>query len=334
MAEPEAAARQRRHVGYRHHLGAERLLEEGERIDDPLGAPGSGLLVDEISVRGVAAPVAGQHHAAGEELVALAVLQDQVRGNVGAEGPDDRKRRQHRIERALEADERVAMQDAGAVGEVDHAPRSGRSRSRRTSGWRRRTTWWPDGSPLSPRTTMRAPRLTCSLAPAVERGRRRAPEPGDDAANIRGPLRARQPGIDVPIGDDEAEIIERHLGEAVNPGLVRPRFLAAVVDREDFAPHRLLGAGSHRRAAAPSRSATSPSGRRRAPVRTDIVTRRRIAGEPRRRIDMSKGHEAGDNQPPQQMSTIRQASGRPIKMNKYSKSDRQRSTGRITRPCL
>ncbi len=142
VAEPDAAPRQRRHVGDRHRLDAERLLEEGERIDDPLGAPGSGLLVDEISVRRVAAPVAGQHHAAGQELIALAVLQDQMRGHVGAEGPDDRKRRQHRIERALEADERIAMQDAGAVGEVDHRRRSGRSRSRRTSGWRRRTTWW------------------------------------------------------------------------------------------------------------------------------------------------------------------------------------------------
>ena len=44
-----------------------------------------------------------------------------MRRYVGAEGPDDRKRRQHRIERTLEADQRVAVQDAGAVGEIDQA---------------------------------------------------------------------------------------------------------------------------------------------------------------------------------------------------------------------
>src|SRR5258706_66573 len=41
MAEPEAAARQRRHVGDRHQFRAEGFLEEGEWIDDPFGAPGS-----------------------------------------------------------------------------------------------------------------------------------------------------------------------------------------------------------------------------------------------------------------------------------------------------
>ena len=119
MAEPRAAARQRRHIGYRHALGAERLLEEHEWVDDPLGASGSGLLVDEISVGDVAAAVRRQRHARGEHQAALAMLQDQVRGHVGPEGPDDRERRQHRIERPLEADELVAMQDAGTVGDVD-----------------------------------------------------------------------------------------------------------------------------------------------------------------------------------------------------------------------
>src|SRR5262249_59415652 len=54
-----------------------------------------------------------------------------------------------------------------------------------------------------------------------------------------GALGGGQPGIDIPVADDEAEMIERHLGEAVNPGLVRTRLLAAVVDRQDLALDRL-----------------------------------------------------------------------------------------------
>ena len=238
MAEPDAPARQRGHVRDRHDLGAERLLEERERIDDPLGASGSRLLVDEISVRGVAAAAAGQHHAAGEHQIAFAMLQDQVRGHVGAEGPDDRKGRQHWIERALEADERIAMQDAGAVGEVDHGAAQAEADLGEQLigvGERRRRRRQP--AVADHHHADAASHLLPS--PEIEQRRRRASEPGDDAADVRAALRARQAGVDVPIGEDEAEMIERHLGEAVDACLVGPRFLAAVVDGEDFAPHRL-----------------------------------------------------------------------------------------------
>ena len=241
MAEPRAAARQRRHVGDRHLLCAERLLKEGERIDDPLGAPGYGLLVDEISVGDEAAAARGQRHARGEHQASLAMLQDQVGGHVGSECPHDREGRQHRIERALEADELVAMEDAGAVGDVDQlAAEAEADLGEQPVGVRERRV--PGGRPAVAQHHHANAPPDLLLPPAIERGRRRPPEPGDDAADIGGPLRAGQAGADVPKCDDEAEMIERHFGEAVNPGLVGPRFLAAVVDREDFAPHR-LGAG-------------------------------------------------------------------------------------------
>jgi hypothetical protein len=166
------------------------------------------------------------------------MLQDQVRGHVRPEGSDDRERRQHRIERALEADELVAVQDASTVGDVDQPAAQAEAdlgeqpvRVCKRRGAGRQPAIAEDDHVNA------APDLL--LRPAIECRRRRPPEPSNDSADIRGPFGVRQAGADIPERNDEAEMIERHLGEAVNPALVRPRLLAAVVDRKDFALHSL-----------------------------------------------------------------------------------------------
>ncbi|MGZ5845469.1 MAG: hypothetical protein ACXWJL_10765, partial [Xanthobacteraceae bacterium] len=237
MAEPDAATRKRGHVGNRHGLHAERLLEEREWIDDPFGAAGARLFVDEIAIRGIAAAAAGDHDTAREHQIAFAMLQHEMRRYVGAERPDDRKRRQHRIERTLEADQRVAVQNAGAVGQIDQAAAEAETDLREQSiGVReRRVPRWQPAVAEDDGANALADLLA---SPEIEQGRGRAPKPGENAADIRHTFRAGKAGIDVPVGDDQAEMVERHLGETVNPRLIGSRLLAAVIDGENFAPHR------------------------------------------------------------------------------------------------
>src|SRR5262249_5457717 len=56
--------------------------------------------------------------------------------------------------------------------------------------------------------------------------------------DVRGALERGQPGVDIPIGYDVAEMVERHLDELVDAGLVRAPLLAPVIDAEDFASKR------------------------------------------------------------------------------------------------
>ena len=157
-----------------------------------------------------------------------------------AEGADDRERRQHRIERALVADQLVALQDAGAVREVDAGAAQAEADLGEQLvgvGERRR------GGRQAAVADHHHAGAAChrALRPGVERARLGAAEPGDHAAGIGGALDARQFGVDVPVGQHEAEIVERHFGEAVNAGQVGPRLLAAVVEGHDLAAHRLGG---------------------------------------------------------------------------------------------
>jgi hypothetical protein len=165
------------------------------------------------------------------------MLQHKMRRYVGAERPDDRKRRQHRIERTLEADQRVAVQNAGAVGQIDQAAAEAETDLREQSigvGERRVPRWQPAVAEDDGANAL----ADLLAAPEIEQGRGRAPKPGENAADIRHTFRAGKAGIDVPVGDDQAEMVERHLGETVNPRLIGSRLLAAVIDRENLAPHR------------------------------------------------------------------------------------------------
>ena len=69
-------------------------------------------------------------------------------------------------------------------------------------------------------------------------GGHRLDEPGQQAAIAAHLGDRRQRPVDVAIGHLVAEPVERHLGEQVDPRLLRRRLVAAVVQGQDLAPHR------------------------------------------------------------------------------------------------
>src|SRR5947209_18674391 len=107
MAEPETPARKGRHVGYGDALAPESLLKECERIDEPFRTCCCGLLVEKISAGRIAPTIARQDHARGQDQIALAMLEDQVRRDVRVGRAHNRKGGQHRIKLPLKSDEGI-----------------------------------------------------------------------------------------------------------------------------------------------------------------------------------------------------------------------------------
>ena len=161
-----------------------------------------------------------------------------MRRHVLVDGGDDRVARQHGVERAFEPDDPVATQDAAKMGEVGVG-----AQDAKTDGVEQLLGF--GGRPIDGREAsfaehdharaMRDERLR----PKIELGRLHAIEPGDDAADLRGALGGRRSVGDIPVVDDETEIVERHFDKAMNARDVGLRLLAAIENRENFPPDGL-----------------------------------------------------------------------------------------------